>query len=72
MIRKDDFQIPEHLVRHFLKILLVIAGHDHFFDAAAPRGQQFFTQAADGQNPTAQGNFAGHGHIVTHRNAQQG
>ena len=72
MLHVDDVHSLDHLGRDFLDVAFIVLGDDDGVDAGALGAEQLFTEAADGQHAAAQGDFAGHGDIVAHRDTQEG
>src|ERR1700691_2324933 len=68
---REDGKPLLHVVRDLGQVLLVLLGDEHGLEAAAQRRQQLLLQAADRQHAAAEGDLAGHGDVLAHRNAGQ-
>ena len=66
---RADVESILKLVRYLREILGIFVGDDHRFDTGPKRRQQLFLEAADGQNPAAERDLAGHGDLTLHRDS---
>src|SRR6185369_11838095 len=66
------FDLVFDVVRDLGQVLDVLFRDQGGLQATAYRSQQLFFQAADRQDFTAQGDFAGHAHFATDRDAGVG
>ena len=58
-----EFKDFAYVLADFDEVFFVALGEDDGFDAGALGGDDFFLDAADGEDEAAEGDFAGHGQI---------
>ncbi len=69
---KNQLDLVEHRSWNFSSIPLIFLRHQHGVNPGPVCGNDFLFQAADRQDPAAQGDLAGHGDIAANRTAAQG
>ena len=67
MLGQDDGHVLDDLLRDFGDVLFVHLGDEDGADAGSVGRQHFLFEAADGQDPAAKGDFAGHGQAAVDR-----
>ena len=71
-LTKWKCHLVAHVLRDLLEVLLVLVGQNHLADAGAVGREHLVLDAADRQDPAAQGDLAGHGHIDPNRDLGEG
>src|SRR3954451_22136417 len=65
MLDEVDREFFPDLLRHFVPVLPVFFGQDDLLKTDAGSSQDFFFNAADGKNSSAQADFTGHRDVRT-------
>src|SRR5579871_1544055 len=66
-----DLEVPLNVVGNLHEVLLVLIRNQDSLDPTPMSSQQLFLQAANGENLTAQGDFARHSDVRANRNLRQ-
>src|SRR5580658_1069459 len=69
---KMNCETGEDLLRDIRQVLLIVLRKQYRMQAHSMGGEQLFFDAADGQNFSAKGDFAGHGDVAAHGISREG